>query len=361
MLITEIDARHFKDFDHHERLLNCLDDRTGLQAYIAIHNRSLGPALGGCRMWPYPSSNDAIKDVLRLSRGMTYKSAIAELSLGGGKSVIVGDPRQKQPELFRAMGRFINELKGTYITAEDAGTSVADLQQMAKETTYVTGIATKKCVDGTEVNGDPSPSTAYGVFVGLKAAVQYAFERENLSGVKVAVQGVGNVGRRLVKLLVNSGAVVTISDISDDAVQSLQSELPVTVVDNRTIHTAAVDVFSPCALGGAISRDNLPEIKAPVIAGAANNQLADQETGLELHRLGKVYAPDYVINAGGIIDVQYERIGYDHENVINHINRLADTLRRIFMLSEAHDTPTHVIADRLAEKRFLNKTDSCVA
>lgn len=361
MLITEIDASNFSDFDHHEKLLNCLDDQTGLRAYIAIHNRNLGPALGGCRMWPYPSNEAAIKDVLRLSRGMTYKSAIAELALGGGKAVIVGDPRQKKPELFRAMGRFINSLEGAYITAEDAGTSVADLQHMATETPYVTGIATKQCVDGNVVHGDPSPSTAYGVFVGLRAAVQHAFGTRDLSGVRVAVQGVGNVGRRLVNLLVNAGAIVTVSDISDDAVQSLKHNTPVTITDNLSIHTADVDVFSPCALGGAITRDNVAEIKASVIAGAANNQLADPEAGLALHRLGKVYAPDYVINAGGIIDVQYERIGYDHENVINHINRLADTLQRIFMLSEAQNTPAHIIADRLAEKRFLHKADSQVA
>lgn len=360
MLITEIDASQFTDFANHERVLNCLDDTSGLQAYIAIHNRRLGPALGGCRMWPYPSSDEAITDVLRLSKGMTYKSAIAELSLGGGKSVIVGDSRQKDPALFQAMGRFIETLQGIYITAEDAGTSVADLKEMATETSYVTGIATKTCIDGTRVDGDPSPSTAYGVFVGIKASVRYRFGRDDLSGVKVAVQGVGNVGRRLVALLVNAGASVTISDISDVAIQSLR-DMPVSVANNRSIHTSDVDVFAPCALGASINMENIATIKAPVIAGAANNQLADQETGLTLHRLGKIYAPDYVINAGGIIDVQYERIGYDHQNVLKHIDRLADTLQEIFTLSEAQDIPTHTIADRLAEKRFLEKAASEVA
>lgn len=361
MLITEIDASQFPDFANHEKVLNCLDDKSGLQAYIAIHNRRLGPALGGCRMWPYPSNNEAITDVLRLSKGMTYKSAIAELSLGGGKSVIVGEPRDKQPAMFRAMGHFIDTLQGIYITAEDAGTSVVDLKEMATETAYVTGIATKTCVDGTRVDGDPSPSTAYGVFVGIKAAVNYRFGRNDLTGVKVAVQGVGNVGRRLVTLLVNAGARVTISDISDVAVQSLRDALPVSVTDNRAIHASDVDVFAPCALGASINMDNIATIKAPVIAGAANNQLADQETGLTLHRLGKIYAPDYVINAGGIIDVQYERIGYDHEKVLQHIDRLADTLQEIFTLSEAQNMPTHTVADRLAEKRFLDKTASEVA
>jgi len=353
MIVTEVDASSYADFADHEKVLSCRDEKSGLHALIAIHNRTLGPALGGCRMWPYAGEQDAIKDVLRLSRGMTYKSAISDLPLGGGKAVIIGNPKlDKTNELMAAMGRFVHTLQGQYITAEDSGTNVEDLKVMAKETSYVAGINDKTLSDGSRVNGDPSPSTAYGVFVGIKASVAYKLSKDSLEGVKVAVQGVGNVGARLVRLLVDAGAQVFISDIFDVPVKNLCAELPVTALPNDMIHKAAVDVYAPCALGGIISVDSLEEIQASIIAGAANNQLQNYETGLALHNSGKIYAPDYVINAGGIIDIYHERIGYDHKQVTAHIDNIGVVLTKIYDQSRIKNLPFDVTAGILAEARL---------
>ncbi len=353
--IAEIDTSSFKDFDHHEKVLECTDEQSGLQAYIAVHNRNLGPALGGARMWPYGSRSEAITDSLRLSRGMTYKSAMAGLPLGGGKAVIVGDPRTtKTPALMRAMGRFIQHLDGAYITAEDSGTNVADLQIVATETRHVAGINQKKLNDGSQISGDPSPSTAYGVFVGIKASLAHRFGSGDLHGVSVAIQGVGNVGKRLAEFLVNAGARVVVADLYPRAIEELQDKLQVTVCKLDDIHRQGVEVFAPCALGGFLTVTTLSEITAPIIAGAANNQLAEVGIGRSLVDAGKLYAPDYVINSGGIIDIYCERAGYRHDELVTHIDRIGQTLEEIYALAEASRQPTHVIADRIAESRFLS-------
>lgn len=358
MKVSTVNATAFTDFDQHERVLECVDDRRGLHAFIAIHNRNLGAALGGCRIWPYGSPDEAITDVLRLSRGMTYKSAMAELPLGGGKAVIIADPKtQKSADMLCAMGDFVDSLDGAYITAEDSGTSVDDLKMIGSHTQYVTGVCRKKLQDGSEVSGDPSPSTAYGVFVGIKASVEHQSGTSGLTGVKIAIQGVGNVGKRLAGFLVDAGATVFVADIDNDAVQKLSETVNVTPVDLAEIHKLDVDVFAPCALGGFISEKTLPEIKATIIAGAANNQLAHRGVGKLLVASGILYAPDYVINAGGIIDIFYERSIYDHAKVMRHIEGIGKTLEEVFIMAAETGKPTQVIADKIAESRFSSKSN----
>jgi len=359
MKISSVNVSSFTDFDDHEQVLECIDKKSGLHAYIAIHNRNLGPALGGCRIWPYESCDAAITDVLRLSRGMTYKSAMAELPLGGGKAVLIADPKtEKTREMLVAMGDFVDSLNGAYITAEDSGTSVEDLEIIGSRTKHVAGVNRKQLRDGSEVSGDPSPSTAYGVFVGVKASVKHQYGSEDLHGLKVAVKGVGNVGKRLAGYLVDAGARVFVADIYAPAVDEICKSLKVKPVDLSQIHKLEVDVFAPCALGGFINEETIPEIKASVIAGAANNQLAHPGIGELLVKAGKLYAPDYVINAGGIIDIFYERSVYDHNKVTRHIERIGDTLGEIFAMAKNTGQPTHIIADKIAEARF-GKTPNC--
>jgi leucine dehydrogenase len=362
MQITEIDAVHFDDFANHEKVMRCFDKSSGLLAYIAIHNSTLGPALGGCRIWPYATEDDAITDVLRLSRGMTYKSALANLALGGGKAVIIADPKTMKTEaLMKAMGVFVESLKGQYITAEDSGTGVDDLKIMATETLHIAGIQNKKLKDGSELSGDPSPMTAYGVFIGIKASMLYKFGSANLSDVRVAVQGVGNVGRNLSKMLVDAGAKVMVSDNYCPALERITDEIDVTVIGNEKIHKQEVEVYSPCALGGALNMNSLVDLKAPIVAGAANNQLSNQGAGDYLFHKGTIYAPDYVINAGGIIDIFYEREGYDRTKVLNHIEGIGDTLSDIFQMAEKQKASTQLMADKLAECRFLKLPQDAVA
>jgi leucine dehydrogenase len=362
MLIEVVDTQSFDDFSGHEQVLRCVDQQSGLQAFIAIHNRNLGPALGGCRMRAYENEQDAITDVLRLSKGMTYKSALASLPLGGGKAVIIGDPKTAKTEpMLRAMGKFINSLKGAYISAEDSGTSVADLRVMHHETEYVAGIHERKLSNGKTSDGDPSPSTAYGVYQGIKASLKHRFKSDTVDGVRVAVQGVGNVGRNLVKLLVADGARVTITDPYQPAIESILREHNVDVVSNEDIHRLDVEVYAPCALGGALNTSSLVELRAPIVAGAANNQLANDGAGQYLFHKGTLYAPDFVINAGGIIDIFYERHGYDHSKVLTHIDRIQNTLLEIYEYSAEHKTPTHITAERLGESRFLGVDISEVA
>lgn len=345
-----------RDFDNHEQVVFCCDPSVGLKAIIAIHNTNRGPALGGCRMWPYPSEEEALRDVLRLSRGMTYKSAISNLPLGGGKSVIIGNPRiDKNEGLLRAMGRFIDSLNGRYIGAEDSGTSVEDIKIMSQETPHVAGILEKATGEGGVRSGDPSPATAYGTFVGLRAAVKYRLGRDDLKGLKVAVQGVGNVGYRLAKYLHDAGAQLWVTDIYEDQVQRAVNELGATAASSDEIYGLDVDVFAPCALGSVINDKTLSQLKAKVIAGAANNQLAEERHGQEVIRRGILYAPDYVINAGGIIDVSYERIGYDRDKMVKHIEGIYDTLMEIFERSQAEQMPANIVADEIAEERFRKK------
>ncbi len=340
------------DFAGHEQVVFCHDEDTALRALIAVHNTNLGPALGGIRMWPYTSEGEALRDVLRLSRGMTYKSALAGLQLGGGKSVIIGNPRtEKTPELIRAMGKAIDRLAGRYIGAEDSGTTVSDLKTMSEVTTSVAGIVDKEGAAGKR-SGDPSPATAYGVFVGIRATVKYRLGRDDLGGLTVAIQGVGNVGYRLGEYLKEAGAKLWITDIYDDQLERASKELAAQVVAPDDIFALDVDVFAPCAMGSVINDSSLSQLRAKVIAGAANNQLAENRHGIELMRRGILYAPDYVINAGGIIDIAYERSGHERTKVLRHIERIGDTLSEIFERAKREELPTNQIADQMAEERF---------
>ncbi len=334
------------EFDAHELVAFAGDRESGLKAIIAIHNTNRGPALGGCRMWPYATEAEALTDVLRLSRGMTYKSALADLPLGGGKAVIIGDPHTDKSEaLFLAMGRFVDGLAGRYITAEDVGISVDDVEVMARATKHVAGTRAAGA-------GDPSPSTAYGVLMGIRAAVAHKLGRNSLDGVRVAVQGVGHVGYHLCRVLAEAGARLTVADIDDAALARAKAEFHAQPVAPEAIYGVEGEVFAPCALGAVINDDTLVQLKAPIVAGAANNQLAAPRHGVELMRRGVLYAPDYVINAGGVINISHEGPAYDKQAAFNHVARIHDTLREIFSRAETGGVPTSEAADRLAEERF---------
>ncbi len=342
-----------REFDHHEQVIFCHDQATGLKAIIAIHNTHRGPSLGGCRMYPYTSDEEALNDVLRLSKGMTYKSAITNLPLGGGKSVIIGDPRRdKTPELMRAMGTAVERLGGRYIVAEDSGTSVADMLLMGAITQHVSGIAEKCDAEGNCRSGDPSPMTARGTFVGIQAAVNHRLGRTDLEGIRVAIQGVGNVGHHLAKQLHDAGAKLFVSDINHTAVDQMVSELGATAVANEAIYDQEVDVFAPCALGAIINDQTIPRLRASIVAGAANNQLAEKRHGEALAKKGILYAPDYVINAGGVIDVCYERSNVAQDQIIKQVDAIGETLHEIFTRAEAQHKPTYELADQIAEERF---------
>ncbi len=340
------------DFADHEQVVFVSDDKSGLKAIIAVHNSNLGPALGGCRMWPYATEEEAVRDVLRLSRGMTYKSAMANLKLGGGKSVIIGNPRtHKTPELLAAFARALEQLNGRYIAAEDSGTSVADMKYMTQFTQHVAGIHDKPSDAGTR-SGDPSPATAYGTFIGIKAAVKERLGRDSLDGLRVAVQGVGNVGFDLARQLKEAGAQLWVTDIHREPLVQAGKELGATVVAPDEIFGLDVDVFAPCALGAILNDTTIPQLKAKIVAGAANNQLAEARHGLELMKRGILYAPDYVINAGGIIDVYHERIGFDRSALLKHIEGIHDNLMEVFERARAEERPTGEVADAIAEERF---------
>jgi len=334
------------EFDGHEQVVFCHDAASGLKAIIAIHNTNLGPALGGCRMWPYAGEEEALTDALRLSRGMTYKSALAGLAYGGGKSVILGDPRRdKSDALFRAMGRFVDSLGGRYTVAEDVGISVPDVEIMGRETRHVAGIP-----EGGA--GDPSPATAYGVFMGIKAAARYRLGTDRLSGLRIAVQGVGHVGYYLCQHLAAEGAELIVADIAKDSLERAVREFDAQVVAPEAIAAAAVDIYAPCALGATLNDDTLPRLQAKIVAGSANNQLAEARHGEALRQRGILYAPDYVINAGGVIAISHEGPAYDEAKAYAHVARIHDTLLEIFRRAEAQKVATSEAADRLAEERF---------
>ena len=340
------------DFADHEQVVFVSDDKSGLKAIIAVHNSNLGPALGGCRMWPYASEEEAVRDVLRLSRGMTYKSAMARLKLGGGKSVIIGNPRtDKTPALLAAFARALEQLNGRYIAAEDSGTSVADMKFMTQFTQHVAGIHDKPSDEGTR-SGDPSPATAYGTFIGIQAAVKERLGRDSLDGLRVAVQGVGNVGYDLARQLKEAGAQLWVTDIHREPLVQAGRELGATVVAPDEIFGLDVDVFAPCALGAILNDSTIPQLKASIVAGAANNQLAEARHGVELMKRGILYAPDYVINAGGIIDVYHERIGFDRAVLLKHIEGIHDNLMEVFERARKEERPTGEVADAIAEERF---------
>lgn len=341
------------EFDQHEQVVFCHDQATGLKAIVAIHDTRLGPALGGCRVWPYADEQQALNDVLRLSRGMTYKSALAGLPLGGGKAVIIADPRKdKTPELFQAMGAFVDRLGGRYITAADSGTGVTEMAQIRQRTQHVVGAGEREAFGGGLRTGDPSPSTALGVFIGLREAVRQRLGGRDLNGLKVAIQGVGQVGFDLARQLHAAGAELWVSDIDAVNLKRARDQLGAQVVSQDAIYGLDVDVFSPCALGAVINDQTLQVLRAPVIAGAANNQLARPGHAEELWRRGRLHAPDYAINAGGVIDVAYEYSGGTPEQVRLHVEGIGETLRQIFQRAEAEGRNTTAIADSLALERL---------
>ncbi|GGA73506.1 leucine dehydrogenase [Arenimonas soli] len=334
---------------NHEEVVFCHNKDAGLKAIIAIHNTVLGPALGGTRMWPYASEEEALKDVLRLSRGMTYKAAVSGLNLGGGKAVIWGDPNKDKSEaLFRAFGRFVNSLGGRYITAEDVGIDVNDMEYVLRETDYVTGVHQ---VHGG--SGDPSPFTAYGTLQGLMASLQVKFGNEEVGNYSYAVQGVGHVGMEFVKLLRERGAKVFVTDINKDAVQRAVDEFGCEAVALDDIYDVDADVYSPTALGGTINEQTLPRLKCKVICGAANNQLANDEIGVELEKRGMLYAPDYAVNAGGLMNVSLEIDGYNRERAMRMMRTIYYNLGRIFEIANRDKIPTYKAADRMAEERII--------
>ncbi|MCK5576272.1 MAG: Glu/Leu/Phe/Val dehydrogenase [Sphingomonadales bacterium] len=337
-------------FRDHEQVVFASDPETGLRAIIAVHSTALGPAVGGCRMWNYASEDDAIRDVLRLSRGMSYKNAMADLGLGGGKSVIIGDSaKDKTPELMRAFGRAVDQLGGRYLSAEDVGISVEDIEIAGTQTKYVAGLN-----KGEAASGDPSPFTAHGVFFGIKASVMHRLGKADLGGVKVAVQGLGHVGYTLCKELHEAGADLIVTDINTQNINRVVEDFGATAVATDDIVGQDVDVYAPCALGATVNDDSIDSIKAPIIAGAANNVLMEDRHGEILRQRGVLYAPDYVINGGGIINVANEVHGrvVSAEDGMKNVENIYNTLTEIFKVSDKTGRTTNAIADEMAEARI---------
>ena len=357
-----LEVTNVKDLEHsfdviqlmqdmnHEQLIFCNDKETGLKAIIAIHDTTLGPALGGTRMWNYKSNNDAIIDVLRLSRGMTFKAAITGLSLGGGKAVIIGDAStEKNEALMRKFGEYVNSLGGKYITAEDVGMSARDMEFVKKETDFVTGIPVE--MGG---GGDPSPVTAFGVYMGIKASAKYKWGSDDLRGKKVLVQGVGHVGENLVKHLCEEGANILINDINLDNLNRVAEHYGVDMVEGNLIYDLEVDIYSPCALGATINDITINQLKCAIIAGAANNQLKDEKKhATMLKEKDILYAPDFLINAGGLINVYSELNGYDREKAIGQTRKIYDTTLEIFAKADEENITTHQAALKLAKERIV--------
>lgn len=337
-------------FDH-EQVVFCQDNATGLKAIIAVHDTTLGPAVGGTRMWAYNNENDALTDVLRLSRGMTYKSALAGLNIGGGKAVIIGDSRKDKSEpLMRRFGKFVGSLGGKYITAEDVGISTKDMELVHLETKHVVGLP-----DYLNGSGDPSPVTAYGVYMGMKASAKELTGSDDLSGKKVLVQGVGHVGEYLVEHLVKEGAIVTITDIYDDRVKAVVNKYNVKAIEVDKVYDADMDIYSPCALGATINDETLAKLKCSIICGAANNQLANEVIhGEAVLKKGILYAPDYLVNAGGIINCYWEIIGYHRQAALAQAEGIYNTTLKIYSKSKEENIPTYLAANRLAEARIAS-------
>ena len=333
----------------HEQIAFFNDPYSGLKGIVAIHNTTLGPALGGCRMWNYKSEEEAIIDVLRLSKGMTYKASIAGLNLGGGKAVIIGNPKKDKTEkLFRSFGRFVEGLGGRYITAEDVGTNIHDMENVKIETSYVTGIA--KSLGGS---GDPSPVTAFGVYMGIKASVKEKFKKNSLSGLNISVQGLGHVGTHLVELLNKDGANIYVTDIDNKRVEDIVDKYDCTYVAPDKIISQNVDIYAPCALGATINKNSIPKLNCKIIAGGANNVLQETERDSKLLiKENILYAPDYVINAGGLINVANELEGYDKEKAFNQAEKIYDTLMGVFKRAKKESISTTKAAALQAEDRI---------
>lgn len=334
----------------HEQVVFCYDEPTGLRALIAIHNTSLGPALGGTRMWNYASEEDALTDALRLSRGMTFKAAISGLNLGGGKAVIIGDAKTMKTEAFlRRFGKFIQSLNGKYVTAEDVNMNTSDMEYIGMETRHVTGLP-----ESMGGGGDPSPVTAYGTYLGIKATAKKVFGSDELKGKKIGVQGVGQVGVHLVDLLVKENANVVITDLSDEKMKAVINRHKVNTVSMDKIYDLDMDIYAPCALGATLNDDTIPRLKCAMVAGAANNQLKDElRHGYMLIDRGITYAPDFLINAGGLINVYNEYLGnYKRERVYQHTERIYNTCLNILNLAEREKVTSQEAATQLAEKRI---------
>ncbi len=342
MTITELDAG---GGGSHERAAMCVDEASGYRGIIAVHSTALGPALGGTRFWDYASDAEALTDALRLSRGMTYKNALAGIPFGGGKSVIIGDNRTREREgIFRAHGRFVETFAGRYITAEDVGTSPADMELCRAETRHAAGLAGR--------SGDPSPFTAHGVFRAMQAAAKFRWGADSLSGRTVALQGLGNVGLNLARELRDAGARLVVADVDAGRARRAADELGARPVAPDEIYGVAADVFAPCALGGGLNDETLPRLKAEIVCGAANNQLLEARHGDALDARGLLYAPDYAANAGGVINGCRELLGWTPEHSYERVHALYDTLLHIFALARDAGMPTHAAADRLAEERL---------
>ncbi|MBU0859561.1 MAG: amino acid dehydrogenase [Alphaproteobacteria bacterium] len=368
MQYTDLDVKtlsQFVDYDGHETVRRFHDPETGLTAFIAVHNTNMGPALGGCRMFPYASENDAIRDVLRLSRGMTYKNAMAGLPLGGGKSVIIGNPHtQKTDDLMRAMGRAVETLGGRYITAEDSGSGVADMKLIASETSYVVGIPT---TSDTGLGGDPSPYTAYGVYIGMKAAARRRYGSDSLTGKRVVVQGLGAVGRYLCQHLVKEGAVVFGADVNADSIKRAEEMASgISIIAPEAVYGFEAEIYAPCAMGATLNDDTIPQMGFDIIAGAANNQMATPKHHDDVAGADMLYVPDYVLNAGGVIAAAYEYFfrtnrnpfTYDlnRERLMTHVDGIAKTLDNTFNIADAKGMTPGVAADFMAEAIFLGES-----
>lgn len=340
-----------------EQVVFCHDENVGLKAIISVHTTNLGPAVGGCRMWNYANEAEALHDVLRLSKGMTYKASLAGLNWGGGKAVIIGDAKtQKTPALLERFGQYVERLGGTYVTAKDVGIGSDDLRVIKRKTKHVLGIDGEK-----SSSGDPSPATAWGTYHGMKAAAKHALGTPSLKGLKIALQGLGSVSYYLLEHLHAEGAEVVGCDIDSAVVDRAVKKYGIEITHPDKIYDVPCDIFSPNALGGSISAETLPRIRAKVIAGAANNQLATEAQGYEIAKRGMTYAPDYAINAGGLINIYHEgREGsntgaYDHRKAFDHCAEIGKTISRVLERAAAEKLPSHVVADRMAEERYLGR------
>jgi leucine dehydrogenase len=341
-------------FGEFEQIVFCHDASVGLKAIIGMHSTVLGPAVGGCRMWNYANEAEALNDVLRLSRGMTYKNSISGLNWGGGKAVIIGDAKtQKTPEMLKRFGEFVERLGGHYITAKDVGIGSEDLRMVKTNTRHILGI------DGEPgSSGDPSPATAWGVYHGMKAAAKHAFGSDNLKGLKIAVQGLGSVAYYMIENLIADGAEVIGCDIDQTSIDRAVKKYGIEVVKPEAIYDVPCDIFSPNALGATINSETLPRIKAKVIAGAANNQLATPADGTAILRRGMVYAPDYAINAGGVMNIYHEKMvegGYNKNRAFDHVATIGKTITEILNRAKEENMPSYLIADKIAEERVVKK------
>lgn len=352
MVETNVESRfsifETMEMEDYEQVVFCHDKVSGLKAIIAIHDTTLGPALGGLRMWNYASDEEALIDALRLSKGMTYKNAAAGLNLGGGKAVIIGDAKtQKSEALFRAFGRYVQSLNGRYITAEDVNTTVADMDYIHMETDFVTGVS-----PAFGSSGNPSPVTAYGVYRGMKAAAKEVYGTDSLGGKTIAIQGVGNVAFNLCRHLHEEGAKLIVTDINQEALQRAEEAFGALIVAPEDIYSVEADIFAPCALGATLNDETIPQLKVKIIAGAANNQLKEDRHGDMLEERDILYVPDFVINAGGVINVADELDGYNRDRAMKKVELVYDVVTKVFEIAKRDHLPTYRAAEKMAEERI---------